>query len=282
MAETVSSAKQLYNILEAAKKQNIDQPAYQVWATILNSKSKSANDVTDKFIQLIALFNDTQQDIIQLDEPYKSKGLKALSKIQHAITFNGLGYSWSKTSLLIKEDTLDNIAFCAGLIEQKGKGQKVLSTEQSQELLNKVRDLIDKFQASELPNDIKLDLIGELRKIENALINLDIRGECHLEKTCNEAIGKVLSKNLENSEQYQKFKDRVKEFLVFVGLIGSCITTVEKVDKYLPLIICNIPDIVIESTNTKMLKSSNEPKQITATLEEKSDNSKHLTLSNQD
>ncbi|PSB06763.1 hypothetical protein C7B62_21955 [Pleurocapsa sp. CCALA 161] len=74
------------------------------------------------------------------------------------------------------------------MLRSQGIAQNNIAKEEISSLLDEVNNLIEEFYTSSLPNNFKLDLIGELIKLRDALINFDIRGEVHLQNVCNEII----------------------------------------------------------------------------------------------
>jgi hypothetical protein len=255
-----SSATRLYTILNNALKQGSEQPVTEVWATVLGATSNKQQDVSEKLSELIGLINDVKIDIrqLELDDTRKNQYLQSISRIQSVIIGKGLtDLKWATIQGLITEDNVVIISALGHVMESGRVGQISVSQQQTQSLLEKVQSLIQEFRNSELPDDIKLDLIKELRKIEDALINFEIRGEINLKKVSDAVYGEILIKLVRIPEQYRMKAGKVLELtLILSALVGA----VEKTH-YLPDLLNNsqqvIEDISISKINN-ILEGSDE------------------------
>jgi hypothetical protein len=272
MTETVSSAGQLYNIIKEALSQDPDKLAVQVWAEVLKVDNVDYEPVSNKLAQLIGLFNDTEQDILQLEQSYVDIGTSAISKIRSIIIRYGLEHKWGIIKNKIPEETLNNIKLCDGLLRNQGIAQNNISKEEILKLLGEVDNLIKELYDSSLPNNFKLDLIGELIKLRDALINFDIRGEVHLQHVCNETISSINIKARKNPEEFKKFNLLVKKVVSVVIMIGGLMTPFDLSAKYLPLLTDNIinliENILDESDDSQLLlEPGSDPQEMNAEID---------------
>jgi hypothetical protein len=264
MTETVSSAGQLYNIIKEALSQDPDKTTLQVWAEVLKVDNVDYESVSNKLAELFGLFNDAKQDILQLEQVSSEIGISAISKIQTSIIRYGLDFSWSHIKNQISKEILDNIKLCDNLLRSQGIAQNNIAKEEIPKFLNEVDNLIEELYDSSLPNNFKLDLIGELIKLRDALINFDIRGEVHLQHVCNETISSIHIKARKNPEVFKKSNLSVKKVVSLVIMIGEFMNPFALAAEYLPLLTDNIshtPD------NSKLeLEAGSEPEKMNAEL----------------
>lgn len=272
MTETVSSAGQLYNIIEEALSQDPETRTLEVWAKVLKASNLDYELVSNKLAELFGLFNDTRQDILQLEQVSSEIGISAISKIQTSIIRYGLDFPWSHIKNQIPKETLDNIKLCDNLLRSQGIAQNNLAKEELPRLLDEVDNLLKELSDSSLPNNFKLDLIGELIKLRNALINFDIRGEVHLQKICNETISSISIKACKNNEEFTRNEPIVTKVIKVLITIGGLMTTYDYSAKYLPLLIDRITDpmekISDASENLQLkLEAGFEPKKMNAKID---------------
>ncbi|MFM2314618.1 MAG: hypothetical protein RLZZ04_3894 [Cyanobacteriota bacterium] len=272
MTETVSSAGQLYNIIKEALSQDPDKQALHVWAEVLKVDNVDYEPVSNKLAELFGLFNDAKQDILQLEQVSSEIGISAISKIQTSIIRYGLDFQWSHINNQISEGILNNIKLCDNLLRSQGIAQNNIVKEEIPKLLDKVDNLIKEFDTSSLPNNFKLDLIGELSKLRDALINFDIRGEVHLQHICNEIVSDIITKNSTNPELFKKFQPFVQKTLSIVITIGGLMSTVDLSAKYLPSLTDNIINLIEnisdESDDSQsLLKSSPDCQEMNAKID---------------
>lgn len=244
MTGTVSSAGQLYNIIKEALSQDPETPTLQVWAKVLKVDNVDYEPVSNKLAELFGLFNDTKQDILQLEPDYVDIGVSAISKIQNIIIKYGLDNIWAVIRNNITVDTLQNIKLCDGLLRKQGIAQNNIAREEIPKLLDEVDNLIKEFYESSLPNNFKLDLIGELIKLRDALINFDIRGEVHLQQVCNEINSDIITKCSKNSELFKEYKQFAQKAISIVVTIGGLMTPFDLSAKYLPLLTDNMINLI--------------------------------------
>lgn len=280
MTGTVSSAGQLYNIIKEALSQDPNKAALHVWAEVLKADNVDYEPVSNKLAELFGLFNDTRKDILQLEQDYVDIGISAISQIQRVIIECGLQGQWVVIKNQISPDTLNNIKLCDGLLRKQGIAQNKIVKEEIPRLLDDVYNLIKEFDDSSLPNNFKLDLIGELIKLKNALINFDIRGEVYLQQVCNEITGDIITKCSKNPESFNNSKQFVQKALGLVITIGGLMSTVDLSVKYLPpltdKIIYLIENISDDSEDSQsQLKSASDPQEMNAEID---NDSNHKSL----
>jgi hypothetical protein len=266
MTGTVSSAGQLYNIIKEALSQDPDKTTLQVWAEVLKVDNVDYESVSNKLAELFGLFNDAKQDILQLEQVSSEIGISAISRIQTSIIRYGLDFSWSDIKNQISKEILDNIKLCDNLLRSQGIAQNNIAKEEIPKLLDEVVNLIKELYDSSLPNNFKLDLIGELIKLKDALINFNIRGEVNLQKVCNEIIGDIITKSSKNPDLFKNYKQFVQKALSIVITIGGLMTPFDLAAKYQPLLTDKIIDL-IEDVSHESNTSGSEPKKMNAKID---------------
>jgi hypothetical protein len=115
----------------------------------------------------------------------------------------------------VTEETLDLIYSYGDKLIDKGKGVAELTVEGIQNLQIQLNELINEvIENKDLDQKTRFVLISELRKIEEVIINYEIRGASGLEKTGNVATGSFIKIFSENNNE--KAKVVIQKVLVFV------------------------------------------------------------------
>lgn len=223
MSETTNSAKRLYKILKKAKEfGDPGMSAPFVWSKVLEVEVKEdiSQELSERFSNLIIIFNDVKEEITRINQKNSYKYINLISKIQSIIVSTGLieGYSsWSDIDEIISNEALTIISICSDLIEEKGIQYNQLPSEDHDNLMHKLRELTDELTNSDLPTYIKSYLIGELRKIEQALIDVQIRGEGNLSNVTEEIIGRAILKSWKDPGKYKEYFSKIMSFAAQVN-----------------------------------------------------------------
>lgn len=229
MTEPTSSAKQLYNLLKQAWDNGHDSTFY-VWDRLLKT-----NDTNNKYYNLTYVFtllNDVRDDIERIDINGKNKYLKALDKIQSVLMTSDLFAESSWLSITDKsgvgEETLDLIDACGDLIISKNQGFNEISPEELEEIQKQVRNLQDEIRNSEIDKEIKIFLMHELRKIEDAILNYQVRGSSGLSQVSKEVTGGIF---LNWSQMPQKAQEKGKQIIDLALKVNGMISLSERLAK---------------------------------------------------
>lgn len=222
MAEKTTSAGQLYEILVNAYAQSDNTRTMDVWNTVLQPESYNQLYVTKKLGELINLFDLVKKDFQLLDSPFNEIGLNALFSIQSPILNHGLITTWGKIKNEINSQAVSNIKLCEGILLAKKVCQDIIDREKINLLIEQVSNLIEEFRTSNLPDELKFELINELVKIQTALLEFDIKGEANIQKVCNEVLGDITTKSSMNPSLFKKFLD--SDVVKVVGLVSSIVT----------------------------------------------------------
>lgn len=264
MAEKTTSAGQLHKIISRAYKKPSNHKTIEVWSDLLNSVGANPMSVSKKFSELITLFDNVKRDFNFLDESYRQIGLDALSNIQSPIIYHGLRTIWDEIKKEINESDIHLIKMCDGMLQNQGVCQNLIEGDKVSELLEQVNELINDFRDSELPNELKSQLIKELIKIQTALYDFDIKGEANLQKVCQEVTGDIIANSSQNPKLYKKFIQPVQKVINTVVVIGGLMTTADLSIKYRPVLTAQIvrfieslPDEPTE--NQALLEGATDP-----------------------
>lgn len=229
MTESISSGKKLYNLLKQAWDEDEKQPTKHVWAKVLGVNPRDTFDVSDKLSNLFELFNDVRDDIQGIDINRPEKYLNALSKIQYILMCNNLmTTTWGSIKPDIGEETLDLIDSCGDLIISNTQGLYEISPEQLEGVQQQIRDLQDEIRNSEIDKETKVFLTNELRKIEDAILNYQIRGSSGLDKISNQVTGGIMFKL---PQMRQKAQEMGKQVIDVALKVNGIITLSEKLAK---------------------------------------------------
>ena len=225
-----NSAKQLYNLLKPAWDNGQDS-TFRVWDKLLK-----ANDTNSKYYNLtliLALFNDVRNDIERIDINGQKKYLKALDKIQSVLMSSDLFMSESSWLSItdkagVGEETLDLIDACGDLIISQTQGLNEISPEELEEIQKQIRNLQDEIRNSDIEKETKIFLINELRKIEDAILNYQIRGSNGLSKVSREVTGGIA---FNWSQMPQKAQEKGKQIIDLALKVNGMISLSERLTK---------------------------------------------------
>ncbi|MDZ8054164.1 MAG: hypothetical protein RMX68_017245 [Aulosira sp. ZfuVER01] len=210
MLQSTSSGKKIYSILKKAWNEDGKIHIVQVWAKVLEADPSNQADISIKIGYLIELFNNLRNDIDSLDISNKEKFLKPLNKIQIVLLNSPLlNANWADIKGQIAEETLDLIDACGDLIIAQNKGFYEILPSELEELQQQIRNLQDEIREAEIDKDTKVFLINELRKIEDVILNYQIRSSSGLSKVSEEVIGGTFVKWLQLLEKPREMAGKV-------------------------------------------------------------------------
>ena len=231
MTEPISSGKQLYNLLKQAWDEDEKQHVRNVWVKVLGAVPNDTFDMSNKLNHLFQLFKNVRDDIQEINIGNKEQYLKALNKIESVLMNNSLlGVEWKVIRANIGEETLDLIEACGDLITSQAGGFNEISSEELEELQKQIRNLQDEIRNSEIEKKTKLFLINELRKIEDAILNYQIKGSSGLNKVSTEVTGGIV---LNWSQMSQTAKEKGKQIIDLALKVSGIISLCEKLPKLL-------------------------------------------------
>ena len=244
MSETTNSAKHLYEILnilyenlKEVKRQEVNRQghtsqmsALYLFSIALGTKGKTEKVLSDEFSNFVCLFRDVEEDIrnTQSEPEVQSIYIDTISKLKIDICSVCLSKdpkSWTLLYEVIDEKVLKIVNLCNNEIAKKGNNYNLLDSEEYDSLMQKLRELTDEFINSDLPTDIKFYLIGELRKIEKALIDIEIRGEGNLSNVALQIFGRAIS---QYSQNISKYKECFFKLISFAAQVNGSISLGEK------------------------------------------------------
>ena len=210
------------------------------------------DDIYNKLSYLFALFNDVRNDIIRIDINRKKKYLNALNKIQCVLMSSDLLMSESSWSYFtsksgIGEETLDLIDACGDLITSQTEGFNEISSEELEALQKQIRNLQDEIRNSDIEKETKIFLINELRKIEDAILNYQIRGSSGLSKVSKEVTGGIA---FNWSQMPQKAQEKGKQIVDIALKVNGMISLSERLAK-LPEGVKDILPLLLPGGNGK-------------------------------
>lgn len=273
---TTSTAK-TYKIIEEILSYSKRDTSLAIWSNIFEIE-EDKQLILDKLDELYMLIYKAKEEIRSLANPYNISGIKAINKIQQAIWWNNnLENSVRNIRREIKEDTINILKVCDSRLIEKGYTRKIIDNARQRELLESIKSLIEEFHDSNLPNDFKLELIRDLLKIQNALINFNITGEGYLNQVCNEVIGNIVTKASQKPKLFKQFGQSVQKVLNVTVFIGGLMTTYDLSVKYglmladeITNIIENLPDET--DYNQQQLEAVYQPKTTYAVIDNGSNN----------
>lgn len=229
MTQQTSSAKKLYSILKQACDHDFKTPMIDVWTKVLGARSKDHNEVSDKLLQLFALFNDVKDDINTLENNEKYR--RALNNIQTSILRQppiSTG-EWKLVKTAIREEMLDLIDACGDLMISQGRGINEITPEQLEDLKQQINDLVKEIQDSEIDKDIKNFIINKLMRIKETIINYPIRGASGISKANEQALGGIL---LKCSQKYKKLTEPIEKVVNTLIKINGIIGVGERLSSF--------------------------------------------------
>ena len=277
MVEKITSVGQVHNIIQEALDIG-EVKSIDVWAYVFDT-DKWNQKIIVGVTQLFVLFGKAKEELSYLEDYQNKQGLDVLNRIEKNI-FNTLHGDWNSFKVNTNQDMLGVLSLCNELLKTKKYSFKEISDTQLEKLKEQIRNLIDDFLNSDLPRDLKLDLIIELRKIEDALLNFYISGEARLKQVCNEVQASIINKASEKPKVFKQFISSVRKVVSTAVTIGGLMTTYDLSVKYQPLLadqiinlIENMPD---EADNIQLeLEAISKPQQMDATIE---NNTNHKCL----
>jgi hypothetical protein len=218
MTSKTSSGTQLYSILSRIWQAHQSTAAIHVFAEAFSIEESPEEEVVGKITQLFKLISDTKEDAICLEEKHAGRFLNAIQKVEKTFVDGKLlSRRWDETRDIggVTEETLDIIYSYGDKLIDKGKGGVELTVEEVQALHEQLNELINEvIQDEDIDQDTKFLLVSELRKVEEVIVNYQIRGASGLEKVGNSATGSLIRVFYKNDDA--KAKAAIHKVIIFV------------------------------------------------------------------
>jgi hypothetical protein len=143
----------------------------------LSSKNDKQTAFPENISYLCELINDVRRDVVSIENINANKYLKSLNELQ-SFLFSHLfiDQKWNSVRGFIDDKNLDLIESCSEIIESRHQKFVEIDPDKIQVLKDDLRKIIDEIANSDLPKDIKSQIVSGLRKIEEALLTYSIRG----------------------------------------------------------------------------------------------------------
>ena len=175
-----NSAGRLLEIFNDAWHQADNQKIFQAWSKVLGldalDKAEANYRIADSLSLIRAELDHLQEQMGQLSVnadlyvPY-------LKRCRNALNISNLQNGWSGCRGQIKEDTLLSLKLCADLTPDE---EVNLSSEELEEILQRVQDLREQLENSKLPSSMQARIAKHLGLISSAIQKYPIVGAAAL------------------------------------------------------------------------------------------------------
>ena len=149
--------------------------------------------------RLIQLTLDSKKLVRALDGIDHNRYLEPISNIEEIFSQVNLDTPWKEFRLGISENTLSSLQFVSDMLSMRA-GEKLIDEASLPELLVDVNAILEKLLESQLPEDLKEDLLVHLEDIRSAIIDYRLFGLASLKKTFDNNLGLIIRRRDEMEE----------------------------------------------------------------------------------
>lgn len=187
---TNNPAGRLHSILSAAMevKELKHKPARETWARVLNVDANDTPALMSLLSLIIGLPRDARDQFERLEDIAQESWREPLDAVDELFsTHFDLNAPWGAFALQFRPGTLATLKLVAERLREVSH-ETVLSTEQLDTIRAKLNDTREAVLSSDLPNELRLDLVTALNALLKSLDEYQIIGNTAIRNTLYQAI----------------------------------------------------------------------------------------------
>lgn len=216
-------AGRLYDILEAARRQNPKEPTRKAWAAVFHVESDDTGSLLQMLADLIGLVSETKSSIQRLDGVDHELHLKPFKKIEKLLSSINLEASWENWRNQIDETMLLGLQFSADQLSRIS-GFTEIPSEELDAIRAAVDELFNTVVDSDLPADLKSLLIRNLESIRLALVAYLVRGIDGIRDEIERSFGSILLYRQEIRQAKPEEREVCSKFFKLVARLSQLVS----------------------------------------------------------
>ncbi len=217
-------ASRLYEFLDVARRRPSGESARTVWCHVFNipnpDNEESLFQVLEHLVALRNLFEEVERSLRQIPDVNESLFIDPVIRMSRVIDLNGLHKDWISYQNRISGTDMHSLTFCGDLLSRHSELQETeIPQGEIEEILNDLNALYESIAASELPKNLKTQLLDLIRDMWNSIHEYRVRGASALHDALEKSVG-VLAVNREAMEENNASED--------VQMLGRILIKIDK------------------------------------------------------
>lgn len=184
-------AGRLYDLLRAAQKHPVKEPARNAWAKVFDVEPADTGSLLKMLADLIGLVSQTKSSIERLEDVDHVLYLKPFKKLETFFSQVNLDAQWAQWQGQLDEPTLYGLQFAADKLSRNA-GSTSISEKDLESLRSELEQLVTSVLDSDLPQELKALFLRNLESVRHALLVYRIRGIDGLEEELERAVGSLM------------------------------------------------------------------------------------------
>lgn len=199
-------------LTEAAQKQD-NLSARAVWADVFDLSEDDTREIVKMLATLMDLLTTAEREIEKLENIDKELYAQPFQNIEKAFRKLNLEAPWKTWKSFFDSATLLALRFCSDQLERSSNWINI-DKERLEDVLSEINDLTTRVINSNIPENLKRQIVGNLEDIRTAILAYQIGGSEGIEREVERGLGALMLHREEISECSEKAgADEVSDYV---------------------------------------------------------------------
>ncbi len=246
MDKNNNPAGRLHSLLLEGKKQSTNVQASVVWAKLLNVPEDDKSLLLRRVGHVLTLPSNIKEAMSHIEDLNHEVYLKWLPRVETSFSVLNFQIQWKQFIDRFDAEIMYGIEICADRLSRE-QPEKTADSEKLDKLLDKVNELLEELESSEMDNNLWFYIYDNLQRVKEAIEEYSICGIKPLEAAFERAVGNtVLTPNIYKECQNT---DIGKSFWEFMSRLAIVITIAQGAIQIGNGSVFLIPDATINSND---------------------------------
>jgi hypothetical protein len=251
-------AARLLRILENGKKNSSSQNNRVAWCALLNVKIEDKALLMGRLGKVMSLSADIIERLNSIDGLNVDRHIHWARPLDNAFSKNNLNASWHEFITYIDVHVINYLSATADLLSHK-MVEPTIDKIELEQILQNSKDLIVEIKKSDIPQDIKSNMLKYLYKVCLAIEEYQITGASNISIVTEIAFGHGVLYS--DSIDIAKSNNTAKKFWQFMGKLALIVSVSAGVQQLSPTVLKMLPNIDFETypeSNNELLDDETE------------------------
>ncbi len=214
-------AGRLHSLLSEGKGKQMDKPASEIWAEILEAPKEDTGLLLRRVGHVLSLPSSVKEAMSYIDDLDHNIYLRWLPRVEASFSILNFQMAWKQFIERFDGEIMYGIEICSDRLSRE-RPEKIADESNLNNLLEKVTDLLSDLDNVELDTNVWFYIYDHLMKIKEAIEEYKIRGIKPLEAVFEQTIGGLVL----TPDIYNKSKDTPsgKRFWEVMGYLAIVVT----------------------------------------------------------
>jgi len=228
-ASTNTAADRLFRIVRDLASINPNEPLLNAWGKALRLPSAERLDVFRGILSMSALVDEVEVLVLRAGSPSAKLYQRSLVGVRHILTSNLDGVRAQLTNHLSPQ-LVNDLEHCAATYSLMDH-EITVPPELVSEIKNKLETLFQDLKSSQLPDELRAQLLDLVEVMRQLISQFEIRGSAVLKDCLRQAVARM-------AEMYPVVQNHKSDPILkrLSGVISDIATVCERAQKALPIL----------------------------------------------